>query len=230
MTELSKLKISKITNKGSTGNFSVSTSSSDTFTCQFNPESFKLTKTNKWKSTETTGQDMSKVAFSGGDGQKMSIMLTFDTTSTGDPVFEKYAVLYDLGCVDPDSLDTTTQLGEPPWVMVQWGSYIGFAAVIESLVEDYTMFKPDGTPIRAKVTIALKQVADNASMGGQNPTSRSEPRRTWVVQEGQRLDWIAYNEYGESSAWRVIAEENGLDDPFLLKAGQVLRIPMLSGG
>ncbi len=224
-----KLKITKITNKGSTGNFSVSSDPADSFTCQFNPESFTLTKTNKWKSTETTGKDTSKVSFGGGDAQEMTISLTFDTTSTGDPVFEKYEVLYKLGCVDSDSLDSTTQLGEPPWVMVQWGSYIGFAAVIKSLVEEYTMFRPDGTPIRAKVAIALKQVADDGSMGGQNPTSRSEPRRTWVVQEGQRIDWIAYNEYGESSAWRIIAEENGLDDPFRLKSGQVLRIPMLSG-
>ncbi len=226
--ELAKLKISKITNKGSTGNFSVSTATTDCFTCQFNPESFKLSKKNKWTSTDESGKNMAALAFGGGEAQNMTVSLTFDTTSTGDPVFEKYEVLYTLSSVDSTALDQTTQLGEPPWVMVQWGSYMSFAAVITSVEEEYTMFKPNGTPIRAKVSIGLRQVADASSMGGQNPTSRSEPRRTWVVQEGQRLDWIAFNEYGESSAWRVIAEENGIDDPFNLRAGQVLRIPMLS--
>lgn len=222
---LAKLKISKVNKNDSTGDFSVSQSSSDIFTCQFNPENFRIGKKNVWKSATSTGQDSSALAFSGGQPQDMTIALTFDSTDTGDPVFNQYATLRKLSRVDTNTRNSTTQLGAPSWVMVQWGSYMGFVAVITALDEEYTFFKPDGTPLRAKVSVSLRQVAEDTSMSPQNPTSRSEPRRTWIVQEGQRIDWIAYTEYGDASAWRLIADENRIEDPFNLQAGQVLRIP-----
>lgn len=225
---LAKLKISKVEKTGP-GNYSVSQSSSDVFTCQFNPENFKISKKNNWGTSTTTGKDTSALAFSGGEPQNMTIALTFDSTDTGAPVFNLYATLRKLSKVDNSRKNRTTKLGSPSWVMVQWGSFMGFVAVITGLDEEYTFFKPNGTPLRAKVSVGLRQVAEESAVQPQNPTSRSEPRRTWIVQEGQRLDWIAFSEYGDSSAWRVIAEENGIDDPFSLRAGQILRLPALQG-
>lgn len=225
MTELAKLKISKITNKRSAGNYQVSEAATEKFVCQFNPETFTLSKRVGWDSTNVTGKNMSDPTFTGGKAQTMSIKLTFDSTDTGAAVIDKYKVLYTLSKVDSAAADTVTQVSEPPWVMVQWGSYIGFPAVITGLDEEYTLFKPDGTPLRANVTVTLQQVADSDVMPAQNPTSRSEPRRTWVVQQGQRLDWIAHMEYGDSSRWRLIADANGIADPMSLRAGQVLVLP-----
>ncbi|MCL5995669.1 MAG: peptidase M23, partial [Chloroflexi bacterium] len=85
-----------------------------------------------------------------------------------------------------------------------------------------TMFKPDGTPVRAKVNVTFKQV--DQQPGAQNPTTRSEPRKIWVVHEGQTLDWIAYQEYGDPACWRHIAETNGRPDPMQLRPVQVLQL------
>ncbi len=222
---LAKLKFTKMIKDDAQGACHASTSSADIFTCQFNPETFDLFKKNTFNSSKTTGTDVAKTAFAGGEAQNMSIAFTFDTTSTGDPVFEKYEVLRKFASVDRASLNATTGQGEPPWVMVQWGTYIGFIAVVTGLDEKYVLFTPDGTPVRATVTVHLLQVKDDNDMGGQNPTTRTKPRRTWVVEQGQRLDWIAHQEYGDSSAWREIAEINGIDNPMSLHAGQVLVLP-----
>jgi nucleoid-associated protein YgaU len=48
-----------------------------------------------------------------------------------------------------------------------------------------------------------------------------------VVTEGQTIDLIAHQEYGDPSAWRHIAKANGLTAPRNLKPGQVLRLPPL---
>jgi hypothetical protein len=45
-----------------------------------------------------------------------------------------------------------------------------------------------------------------------------------VVEQGQRLDWIAYQIYRDSSAWRHLAETNGLLKPNDLVPGQILKI------
>ena len=45
----------------------------------------------------------------------------------------------------------------PPLVLLEWGEFPRFKGVIESLSTEYTMFLPDGTPVRAICTITMKE-------------------------------------------------------------------------
>jgi nucleoid-associated protein YgaU len=111
-----------------------------------------------------------------------------------------------------------------------------FNAVCEQLSVQYTLFKPNGVPIRALVKLQLTQVeeAKGATTGGaakrQNPTTMGiAGLRSTVVRDGDSLPSIAYREYGDATTWRTIAEANGIDDPLALKRGTVLSIPRLAG-
>ena len=190
--------------------------------CQFNPDNLSPTKKVKWEKKPDSGGDVSEMIFAGGEAQDFSIPLTFDSTDTGQDVRLKYKALVDMAMIDKSKKDVKTKLSEPPKVMFQWGKFLSFKAVIESLEQKFLMFKADGTPLRAKVTVKFRQV--DVKTGAQNPTSRSEARKIWVVEEGQRLDWIAYQEYGDSARWRYIAETNNLDNPLDLRSGQVLKL------
>jgi len=53
-------------------------------------------------------------------------------------------------------------------------------------------------------------------------------RKTHIVRQGERLDMIAYREYGAPHYWRHLAEVNGLHDPRALHPGQVLILPPLA--
>jgi nucleoid-associated protein YgaU len=69
-------------------------------------------------------------------------------------------------------------------------------------------------------------VGEEGTYPAQNPTTGAGPNvRVWTVRPGDRLDWIAHKEYGDSTRWRPIAEANGIDDPIDLKSGQQLVIP-----
>ena len=43
-----------------------------------------------------------------------------------------------------------------------------------------------------------------------------------------RLDLISYKYYSTTMLWWVIAEINGIDNPLLVEAGTILRIPLMS--
>ena len=48
-----------------------------------------------------------------------------------------------------------------------------------------------------------------------------------VTQDGDRLDTISYQYYGDSSLWWVIASANNIHDPsFAVADGTVLRLPV----
>jgi hypothetical protein len=195
-------------------------------TCHFNPAEFSIGKTAKWSMEESIGSDTPTLHFSGGESQDMSVTFLFDTTSQGGDqvrdVRDEYKELVNMVMVDESKKNTTTDLGRPPMCQFHWGKFLAFDAVITKLDQKFTMFAADGTPVRAEVSVTLKQVGEVTR--GQNPTTRSETRKTWVVHEGQTLDWIAYQEYGDPAYWRHIAETNNLDDPTALRPGQILKL------
>lgn len=115
----------------------------------------------------------------------------------------------------------------PPKVKFVWGRILSFEAYLTKFSQTLTYFKADGTPVRATVKVTLQQSRDESVFPAQNPTSRSEARKLWVVNAGETLDWIAYKEYGQSAHWRHIAETNNLNDPKNLRTGQVLRLTPL---
>ncbi len=194
--------------------------------CQFNPATFQLSKTFEWKPERTIGRDASRMDFLGGKCSDLEVPLLFDSTDTGSDVRGKYAVLATLARINPTNINQTTHKAEPDPVHFSWGKFLSFDAVIISVTEKFLLFKPDGTPLRAEVTIKFKEVATTTA--AQNPTSRSEARKTHVVCEGETLDYIAFQEYGDAAQWRHIAETNNLADPKVLHAGQVLQMFPLS--
>jgi hypothetical protein len=190
--------------------------------CHFNPENLSLTKTIDWKEEARIGNDAPKLTFGGGKAEDLTIPLLFDTTDTGKDVRKSYEVLLDLALIDQDKKNRKTDKGEPPLCRFEWGKFLSFTAAITKVTQKFLMFKADGTPLRAEVSVTFKQVEQKPE--AQNPTTRGEPRRIWVVHEGETLDWIAYQEYGDPAFWRHIAQTNGLDDPLHLQPGQVLKL------
>ena len=71
---------------------------------------------------------------------------------------------------------------------------------------------------------------DFSNVQGQADTVRADPPgRTYTVQSGDTLSAIAQQQYGRASRWQALFDANRdqLDDPDLIRPGQVLRLPEL---
>src|SRR5262249_25688065 len=114
--------------------------------------------------------------------------------------------------VDPNWQDQRNKKGRPPNVRFQWGSMVGFEAVITSINQRFTLFwGPDGPPVRTVLDVTFSEVKDKVWKPKQNPTSGGiGGERLWTVHEGDTLAWIAYREYGDPTEWRLIADANRL--------------------
>lgn len=198
--------------------------------CQFNPSSLKISKTNSWEYEKSPSYNAPSAKFAGGDPATYSITLFFDTYSQTDPDKK------DVRFYTNQLMQLTLRGGgramykiptDPPKVTFVWGKISLFSAVVESVDLTFTMFSPDGMPIRASadVTFRQKEKWGDDMIPAQNPTSRTDPRRTRIVHSAQRLDQIAFEEYEDPHYWRAIAEANNIDNPFKLSDGQILSIP-----
>lgn len=198
-------------------------------TCLFNPNEYTFSKKNSWTSKKVKGQNVPSLEFGGGESINLTMQLFFDTYVTGGDVRTTTNKIWKLMNINPDLTDMTSTKGRPPMVEFQWGSTWSFKAVITSISQKFTLFRDDGIPVRATLNVNFLQAKEEGRYPGQNPTTKGSPGfRRRIVKEGDTIDWIAFDEYGDSAQWPFIADKNNLDNPMDLKPGQILAIPPLS--
>ena len=214
--------------------------------CQFNPTQIHFSKNTTWSSgadKEGAGGSTEKQPkrnvptseFNGGGAQSLSMDLLFDTTEDSRDVREYTDFLMSLTLISPLASDKNAR---PPLVKFVWGEFsaqvpfspfstrsmLSFTAYVQGVDVTFTMFLPNGRPVRAEAKVTFTAQKDEEVLPFQNPTSRAEARTMHIVSPGETLDYIAYREYGDPFAWRHIAQTNQLLDPKGIKAGQVLKI------
>jgi nucleoid-associated protein YgaU len=200
----------------------------DRIDCLFNPSELTIGKSNNWKAGESKGRNAPDLRFQGGQSATLSLTLTFDTTREGKDVTEYTTKLLDMMKSDTNlpGGDKGRNSGRPPWVEFHWGKLHSFKAVIEKLQVKFTYFASDGTPLRAKADVSLKQWKDEAELPLQNPTSMTPSVHTvHTLLPGETLDRVAALYYQDSTRWRLIAEANGVVDPLEIPPGTVLILP-----
>jgi nucleoid-associated protein YgaU len=202
--------------------------------CHFNPNEFTITKSNQWQAENKAGANIPDVHFKGGGPRQLQMTLIFDTyekCTNGASVDVRQATDKLLALMEAEIPQKTPrgQSTRPPHVEVGWGKFRSFRGVITQLSQKFTLFMPDGVPVRATVQVTLQEVPKEAvkkQTKGQNPTSLAAgAREVHVVRPGDTIDWIAAERLGDPMLWRRIAEANGLDDPRRLRPGQLLLIP-----
>ncbi len=205
--------------------------------CQFNPTELSIRRSTKWDGEPVPERDFPRTEFKGGNAATYSLSLFFDAYATQDYKSVKPArrdIRKDINNLMAMGLRTYgyslptpyPYLGEPPSIIFVWGGIKLFRAVMTSIDVKYTMFDENGVPTRATAECQFMEQSHPLDfLPPQNPTTRTESRHTVRVTQGDRLDLIANNYYGDSRMWRAIADENDLDDPFNLRPGQLLAMP-----
>jgi hypothetical protein len=198
----------------------------------FNPKEYSLEKSVSWD-TEKSFRDAPHPEFTKPSAMTLSVTLQFDTYEERVSVREKYTKHIERLAMmrgDPQNEKKPTPKEKknlaPPVVLFVWGKALTFKGVVESLSQKFTMFLTDGTPVRAEIALKLRNVIEGFSE--KNPVSAgagATTEKTYVVQQGDRLDSIAASQLGDATLWIVIAMENEIDDPTKLKVGQTLKIP-----
>jgi nucleoid-associated protein YgaU len=194
-------------------------------TFQFNPKEYTVKKSAKWERKAAKGSKAAVMPeFMGPEPRALDLEMFLDKSESpkGDLVKDVEAL---FKCLRPTEKSQATKHPSPPWVIFGWGAQISIVAIVKSVSAKFTMFRPDGKPIRAVCTVSLEEVPTDPPPK-QNPTSGGLAAiRTHRMVAGDSLTSVAYAEYDDAGLWRALADVNGIDDPFRVAAGTSLRIP-----
>ena len=183
---------------------------------QFNPEEYSLEDSNVFAEMAIPGLRTPPVQFVRGAGRTLKLELFFDTSlPTASDVRSQTQSITALMEKDP------TLQGPAPLVFV-WGG-LQFTCVLERLSQRFTRFLPSGVPVRAYLSLTLKEFA-TTTVEVQSGLFVLPP----AVQNlpgGSNLAQVAAQTLGNPADWRVLAEANDIDNPRTMDGRTSLTVP-----
>lgn len=204
----------------------------------YNPDELRLDQGNDYAEIGIPGRDRSPLQFIRGRARALTMELLFDTyelqPTTDVRVFTGPIVAL---------LDTSPQNLTPPVLLFSLGA-LQFRCVLVEAGLRFTMFRPDGTPVRATMSVRLQEYVEVATRLRQglyfgSPTvsaaantvleaatgGSSGTGAVHVITQGDTLSGLAGRYLGDPAAWRIIATANGILDPLDLPVGSPVVIP-----
>src|SRR6476469_10822315 len=130
----------------------------DTIAFQFNPKEVTIAKSAKWERKPAKGSKSAPPPeFTGSDPCKLTVEMFFDATGAKDgSVLEVVEKLF--GCCVPTEQSAGQKKKTKTSVVLQWDKISTFPAVITSVSAKYTLFRSDGTPIRAICSVSMEEM------------------------------------------------------------------------
>lgn len=98
---------------------------------------------------------------------------------------------------------------EPNVVTISWGTTL-FKGRLESLSIDYTLFKPAGAPLRAKLGLKFVQFRTNAEAVKEAQNQSPDMTHLVAFKAGDNLQALCNKIYGDGSYASEVAKLNGL--------------------
>ncbi len=187
----------------------------------FNPAEYSLERSNQFQSNALPGLSSPVIQFVNGNADTLSMELFLDTYTDGGR-----ASVTDVTDRIGALLEIDSKTHAPPVVIFKWGKF-QFQAVLERLGQKFTMFLEDGTPVRATLSVTFREYRTVEEQLNRAGLASADVTKRTLVEEQDRLWWLAHREYGDAGEWRLIAEANGIDNPRLLEVGSELRLPPL---
>jgi phage protein U len=165
--------------------FEVSIGSLDTpsltVTAQYRPKDLQVVQSVPWtKHSNKSDEGTLQLEFSGAEGRTTTLELFFDASETqGGTVAGEIGTLAVLARVRNPTRKEDEFKRPHHCVLVFGRVYTGgiFPCVIESMTTKYTMFSPDGEPIRATVTLQLKE-ANRVDMSDEQKKEKAQQEKS----------------------------------------------------
>ncbi|MEJ1961451.1 MAG: peptigoglycan-binding protein LysM [Gammaproteobacteria bacterium] len=206
------------------------TATGERIAVMFNPEEYTQSRENNFAQIGVPGLSAPIIQFVHGNQQTLEMELFLDTyeahregnrqiNSAGDDV--RLLANKVTGLMN---IERSTHA--PPVLLFTWSS-LSFTCVLTRASQRFVMFKPDGTPVRARLTVTFSQYSNAELEAKEVKRETADYSRVHIVRHGETLAIIAAATYGDPRIWRPIALRNRIDDPRRLRVGMQLLVPQL---
>lgn len=115
---------------------------------------------------------------------------------------------------------------EPHYLKIIWGSFV-FKGRLSLMNYEYNLFKPDGEPLRVKVSMCIDGYIDIKTEAKQTNTASPDMSHTVTLKSGESIAWWCHKIYGDASYCTDVARFNRLQSFRNVVPGTQITFPPL---
>ena len=194
------------------------------YTVFLNPESFSHTYSIAYTNPKIPGQNGRNPKFKAIGDEIVGFDLMFD--GTGAIEGKVIDVGKEVKTLKNVVLDYQGKIHSPYYVQLSWSNLL-FNCRLTKFDISYTLFKPNGSPLRAKVSLSFTGFTDAATLAKQADKQSSDLTHHYRVQAGDTLPTLCHRIYGKPDYYLQVARCNDLINFRHLEPGSTLVFPPL---
>jgi hypothetical protein len=193
------------------------------YSTMINPDSIKWTKSIEYNEQQAPDSSAPSQKYKSTPSDKLSFDITIDCTGIVDSTRTNMAT--EITALESIVYTYNGQIHRPNFVKVQWGSNIIFKGVLTSFDISYSLFKPDGSPLRAKISLAFSQYISPTTVAKVDGEESPDISHLVTVVEGMTLPQLCMQVWNNNMYYIQTARFNDLDKFRKLKGVTQLVFP-----
>ncbi|HTR00578.1 MAG TPA: LysM peptidoglycan-binding domain-containing protein [Candidatus Acidoferrum sp.] len=193
-----------------------------------NPESLKWDRNIAYNEQQSLDSSKSSSKYKETPAETLSFDIIIDCTGVVDD--SRIDLQEEIDGLKKVTYDYNSDIHRPNFVTITWGSSLTFQGILKSFDTTYTLFKPDGTPLRAKISLNFSSYMAPATAAKKEGKNSPDLTHLVTVKGGDTLPQLSARVFGTSRYYVQLAQFNRLDKFRQLKPGQVLTFPPIVSG
>lgn len=213
-------------------NFSTKVADPNQWVAPVNPDQFSRNHTTSLHTPSTTDSGKKPTRSGGIDPQVLSFDLYIDATGV---ITKNTDVVAEIKKFKKVTCSFNGTIHTPNYLILIWSSAFTddkpgksvFKCRLTKLAINYTLFKPDGTPLRAKLTPTFQEFLSDKTIDLEENASSPDLTHVRTVKAGDTLPLMCYDIYRDSRFYLEVARVNGLKQFRYLEPGTRITFPPL---
>jgi len=197
-----------------------------TIKLQINPTSLKYSIGISYSKDKAVGKSNAEINYERSNNSTLNFDFIFDDTGI-IPTPKKQSLVEMINHLEETVCNINSETHEPNYLQISWGSFL-FKGRMSTLSYDYSLFRPDGSPLRVKVSMAVEGYMNKLKESKTVCRNSSDLSRMVTLNAGENISLLCKQIYGDSSYCLDIADYNNLADFRNVQIGTQLMFPPLS--
>ncbi len=193
----------------------------DSFTVMFNPNTYTQKYDVDYEARQGPGDTASPLIFGKIKPLEYTFDFLFDGTGTAADKVEVREIIQHFLSL---TVEHDGEIHRTKYLKLSWGSLLS-KCVLKSTEVTYTLFKPNGHPLRAKVKAHFIENIEDRLRAAKERKSSPDLTHVHAVKAGEHLSLLAHRYYGDASRYLQVARFNNLKSYRRLEPGQRLAFP-----
>lgn len=199
------------------------------FILPINPESFTKTYKVELDQRRGHGNHGTDPRFKSTVPEQLKLDFVLDGTKTMEgykyTAEDKKEVKDQLAAFLSSVYDFEGEIHRPRFLKLFWGEDMKFPCILSNLDINYTLFHPDGTPLRVKISATFLNYLAQIARTAREKQSSPDLTHYRKITASDRLDLMAHKIYNDSKYFLQVAKANGLTSIRNIKPGLDIYFP-----